>query len=217
DRRRLVLIRPIGAACALGAAFVLALAAGCSQQPATPVAAGAPSSGVILPNFDKSIRPQDDFYRYVNGTWLKTDQIPPDRSNYGTFTKLAEDAEQQLHEIIEDAAKAPDRTPESDAQKVGDFYASFMNEQHLEELGLSPLKEELARIRTVADKKQIPALMAHLDAIGVTTPIAFTVDQDAKEPTQYITSLRQSGLGLPDRDYYLSDDPKLKQMREQYL
>src|SRR5205085_5026190 len=144
DRRRLVLIRPIGAACALGAAFVLALAAGCSQQPATPVAAGAPSSGVILPNFDKSIRPQDDFYRFVNGTWLKTDQIPPDKSNYGAFNRLADESEQAQRAIVEELAAKPGAAG-SDEQKVGDLYNSFMNEAHVDELGLAPLKDELAK------------------------------------------------------------------------
>jgi len=198
---------------------VLTLLAGCSGAPSAPEL----GSGVELGNFDRTVRPQDDLFRFVNGNWLKTTEIPADRSNYGAFTKIAEQAEKDLRAIIEAAAHArgPDgktgHAPGSDEQKVADLYNGFMNEAKLEELGATPLKAELARIAAVKDKKQVAALVAHLDGIGVTTPLGMDVSQDAKEPTQYIAYLFQSGLGLPDRDYYLLKDAKFKDIRKQYL
>ena len=207
-----------GARCATVFA-VASLVGACAQTAPAPEAAAAATlgSGVLLANMDTAVRPQDDFYRFVNGTWLKTDQIPADKSNYGAFNKLADESEKAQRAIIEELAARTDNKPGTDEQKVGDLYTSFMNEARVEELGATPLKDEMARIRAADDKKKLPAVMAHLDAIGVTTPIGLTVDQDAKEPTVYRTHLSQSGLGLPDRDYYLSDDPKMKETREKYL
>ena len=99
--------------------------------------AGILKSGVYLQNLDKSVRPQDDFYRHINGGWLATAQIPADRSNYGTFTKLQEDAERDLRDILEEAVKSK-AAPGSDAQKVGDYYASFLDEATVEARGLKP-------------------------------------------------------------------------------
>jgi predicted metalloendopeptidase len=194
----------------------LTLLAACGSTPPAPAPA-ALNSGIDLANLDRSVRPQDDLYRFVNGNWLKTTEIPADRSNYGAFTKLAELAEQQLHTIIDDVSAGKDHAPGSDEQKVGDLYNSFMDEARLEQLGVTPLKAELARIAAVKRKDQLPALVAHLDGIGVSTPIGVYINQDAKEPTAYIAYLVQSGLGLPDRDYYLSPDAKFKDTRKQYV
>ena len=192
---------------------VLVTLTGCSTRPtAAPL-----NSGVDLANFDRSVRPQDDLYRFVNGNWLNTTEIPADRSNYGSFTKLAEEAETQLRTIIEEVSATAGHAPGSDEQKVADLYNGFMNEAKLEELGAAPLKAELARIAAVKDKKQIASLIAHLDGIGVRTPVGVFINQDAKEPARYIAYLAQSGLGLPDRDYYLLKEAKFKDIRKQYL
>src|SRR5688500_1815206 len=125
---------------------MLAVVAACSktEAPSTSVTAqsqAAPlKSGVILANLDRSVRPQDDFFRFVNGQWLTTTQIPADKSNYGTFAMLQEDAERDLHAILEEAAKA-NAAAGTDTQKIGDFYASFMDEATIEKRGLEPLKD----------------------------------------------------------------------------
>ena len=199
--------------------LALILAACSKPQPAAeaPKAPKPLVSGVEVANFDKSVRPQDDFYRYVNGTWLKTAKIPADRGEYGAFVKLDEDSQTRLRTIIEESSAKPQKAAGSDEQKVGDLYASFMNEKKLDELGLKPLDAELARIDAVQNNDQLASLFAHLGLINVNTPLGAYVNQDDKEPTQYIVNFFQSGLGLPDRDFYLLDDPKFKEIRQKYL
>ncbi len=203
---------------ALGAACLALLAACGKSQPAPEAAVPRTlGSGVVLANFDNSVRAQDDFYRHVNGTWLKNTSIPADKSSYGAFTALRDTSEARLRTIIEESANKPDKAAGTDEQKVGDFYASFMDEAKLEELGLKPVEPEFARIDALKSTAEIPALMAHYTRIGVSNPFTGYVNQDAKDPSQYIMYLFQSGLGLPDRDYYLLNDAKFKEIRAQYL
>ncbi|WP_444846511.1 M13 family metallopeptidase [Duganella caerulea] len=166
----------------------------------------APVSGIDTQYIDASVRPQDDFYRYLNGGWLKTAQIPEDKSSWGTFAKLRDDVLPRLRAIIEAAEADKTRKAGSDAQKIGDMYASFMDEKKLDSLGVKPLAGELNRIRAIKDKKAFPMLIAHLGEIGVATPYGLYVSQDARESTRYAVGISQSGLGLPDRDYYLKKD-----------
>ncbi len=177
--------------------------------------AGILKSGVYQQNLDKSVRPQDDFYRHINGGWLATMQIPADRSNYGTFTKLQEDAERDLRDILEEAAKSK-AAPGSDAQKVGDYYASFLDEAAVEARGLKPLSAELARIDALETKQDVAGYVGRSQRMFVSHPFAYFVSVDEKNSTQYVSIVTQSGLGMPDRDYYLSDDVKLKSIREKY-
>ena len=178
-------------------------------------AAGILKSGVYLQNLDKSVRPQDDFYRHINGGWLTNTQIPADRSNYGTFTKLQEDAEHDLRDILEEAAKA--KAPAgSDTQKVGDYYASFLDEATVESRGLKPLQDELARIDALKTKQDLAGYIGHGQRLFVAQPFAYYVAVDEKNSTQYVSTVTQTGLGMPDRDYYLSDDAKLKGIRDKY-
>jgi putative endopeptidase len=116
------------------------LPAACTRQEPAPQPKPAPLvSGVELANFDKTVRPQDDFYRYVNGTWLNTTKIPADKPDYGSFVKLSDDSEARLRGIIEESAGKTQAASTSDEQKVGNLYASFMDEKKLDELGLKPL------------------------------------------------------------------------------
>ncbi|MFT3791087.1 MAG: M13 family metallopeptidase N-terminal domain-containing protein [Rudaea sp.] len=181
----------------------------------TPPPAPALTSGVTKENMDTSARPQDDFYRYVNGHWLDAAQIPDDMPRTGAFIKLDDDAKTNIRAIIEDAASKPDPA-NKDKQKIADLYASFMDEAALETAGLKPLDAEFARIDALKDKKEIPALVAHFLMIGVTSPFGGFVHQDNKDSTKYVIDLQQDGLGLLDRDYYLENDAKLKQIREAY-
>jgi predicted metalloendopeptidase len=170
----------------------------------------APISGIDTKYIDKSVRAQDDFYQHLNGGWIKATEIPADRSSWGTFIQMREDLQPQLRGLIEGAQKDPKRKMGSETQKIGDFYASFMDEASLEKLGYKPLAGELHKIRSIKDKKALPGLIAHLAQIGVTAPYGAGVAQDAKESTRYAVYIGQSGLGLPDRDYYLKkDDPKM--------
>ena len=209
----------------LGATGVV-LAAGCSKPAEAPKTEAAPAaapaetkpalvSGIDTSFYDDTVRQQDDFYRHQNGKWLDTFEIPADKARYGSFNKIADDAEVQLRGIIEDAAKTPGG--DANAQKIGDLYNSFMDEAKVEELGLKPLEADFAKIAALKDKKEIPALIAYFNTIGVDVPYQPYVHQDAKDPTQYVVDLYQSGLGLPDRDYYLkADDAKMKDALTKY-
>lgn len=178
-------------------------------------ARGALRSGVYASNFDSTVRPQDDFYRFVNGRWLATTQIPADRSNYGAFTLLEEGAQRDLHGILEEAARSGAPVG-SDQQKIGDFYASFMDEASIEARGLAPLQPELDRIAALASKQDVARYFGRAQRLFVAHPFAYFVAIDEKNSSQYISVLYQSGLGMPDRDYYLSDDKRLQDVREKY-
>lgn len=162
-------------------------------------------SGIDLQYMDTSIAPGDDFYRYVNGIWLSNTEIPADQSNYGAFTALADEAEENLRTIIEEAA-ATDAAVGSDLQKVGDFYQSFMNENLIETLGINPLTESLAEISAADDKAELMQVITALNYIGVQMPFGFYIDVDERQTDQYVANVFQSGLSLPDRDWYLVSD-----------
>jgi predicted metalloendopeptidase len=176
------------------------------------------SAGIASEYFESSVRAQDDFFEHTNGKWLKTTEIPADKSSWGAFAKLHEDTQPQLRSIIEKAAANQNKATGTDAQRIGDLYASFMDEARLEQLGLSPLRAELDRIAAVKDKAELPALLAHLGQIGVGVPFDFGIHQDAKDSTKYVADISQGGLGMPDRDYYLKlDDAKMADTRAKYL
>ncbi len=174
-------------------------------------------SGVVLDNFDTSVRPQDDFFRHVNGTWLKNTPIPEDRSRYASFTELADQAEVNLRQIIEEATSATDRAEGSDAQKVGDLYRSFMDVKAIDALGAQPIAQDLQAIAALESKEAIVQHLGHLQSLNITAPIGAYVDQDSKKSDEYIVKFTQAGLGLPDRDYYLNDGEKFETIREGYL
>jgi putative endopeptidase len=177
-----------------------------------PIAGGSLISGIQRADMNTAVRPQDDLYEYSNGTWLRDVPIPPDRSSYGVDSMMTERSLLQQRELIESAQTSDD--PE--ARKVGDLYASFMDEVRIEHEGIKPLKTELKRIAAIKHVRDIGPLMAHLARIGVDMPIGTSIYPDAKRSTQYAFWLSQGGLGLPDRDYYLSDDPRLANFRSKY-
>ncbi|MEN3278647.1 MAG: putative endopeptidase, partial [Massilia sp.] len=187
-----------------------------AAKPAAAVA-GQPISGIDTQYIDPSVRPQDDFFTHLNGKWLKATEIPADKSSHGTFMQLRDDSQAHVREIVEAAQKDPSKKAGTDVQKIGDLYASFMDEARLETLGVKPLASELQRIRTLKDKKAIPGLVAHLSKIGVPTPYGIRVGQDARASTKYATYIGQGGLGMPDRDYYLKlDDKRMLDTRTKY-
>jgi len=196
---------------ALGIALSLGLAA-CSNQ---DVKVSTPAvSGIELANFDPAGRPQDDFYYSVNGKWLANTPIPADKSNYGAFSVLYDDSQKALKEIVEAAAAKTGKLAGSSEQKIGDFYASYMNTDKLEQLGSSPIQAHLHAIAASNSHQALAALMGDLLTSGVTAPFGFYVNNDAKNSSEYAVYMTQSGLTLPDRDYYLKDDPKFVANRE---
>jgi predicted metalloendopeptidase len=180
--------------------------------------AGAPtlSAGIASQYIESSVRPQDDFFEYLNGKWLKTVEIPSDKSSWGSFMELRENTLPQLRGIIEKVAST-NAAKGTNEQRIGDFYASFMDEARLEQLGATPLKGELDKIAALKDKSELPALLAHLGKIGVGVPFDFGIHQDNKDSTKYVADIGQGGLGMPDRDYYLkADDKKLAETKAKY-
>ncbi len=176
------------------------------------------ASGVDTQYIDPTIRMQDDFFGYVNGKWLKTVEIPKDKASWGSFVLLREVVQERLKEIIETAAKEQSGRKSAEQQKIGDFYASFMDEKKIEELGLTPIQGKFDRIAGLKDKKQIAQWMGYGQKVGIETPFGFYIHQDDRDSTRYVVNFAQSGLGLPDRDYYLKeDDARLKEIRAQYL
>lgn len=172
-------------------------------------------SGIDKSHFDTSVRPQDDLFRHVNGKWLNEFEIPADKSNYGAFTMLAEQAREDVKNIIEEAANS-NAEQGSDAQKVGDLYQSYMNEELLEELGTKPLQPELEKIAAIEDLSDLSEYIAYAQMISE-APFSTYVYVDAKEPDTYITQMSQNGLGLPSRDFYLKEDEKSEEIRQKYV
>ena len=174
-------------------------------------------SGISLANMDKSVRPQDDFYQYVNGNWLNNTSIPSDKSSYGSFIVLADKSRQDVKAIIEETAQLKNVEQGSDAQKVGDLYKSYMNLDKLNELGITPLNQDLAKIAAIKSHDDVAAYFAEAQVLGSSAPFRFFVNNDSKNPTAYITYFSQSGLGLPDKQYYFKGDEKSIQLRKDYL
>jgi endothelin-converting enzyme/putative endopeptidase len=191
--------------------FFVLVAVSCGQ-PQAPL-----TSGIELANMDKSVRPQDDFFRYANGTWLDTTEIPADRTNTGVVMDLRDRAREDVKAIIEDVASKTDLEPGSDEQKVADLYNSFMDTERLDELGMTSLEEELARIDAIAGKDELSAYFAHSAITGGGGPFEFLIWVDAKDSTRYVTYVDQAGLGLPDRDYYFNEDERSVELRNAYV
>jgi putative endopeptidase len=201
--------------CAIAMAGLAACAGNQSPAAKTLPATAAPRSGIDLQYVDGSVRPQDDLYQYLNGKWLRDFQLPADRGAVGSFTAIEDTTEEQLRGIVEGLEQGA-AGGDPDARKLADLYASFMNEGELETLGFKPLQAEFAAIDAAKDSNALPTLVAHMNAIGAGAPYGLFVNLDARDSTRYAVSLAQSGLGLPDRDYYLKDDAKLKDARAAY-
>jgi len=169
---------------------------------------------------DRTVDPCVDFYAYACGGWLKSNPIPPDQSSWGIYGKLQDENLAQLRGILEEAAKG-NASPGSVAQKIGDYYASCMDETAIEKLGISPLEPELARIAALKSKDELAAYIATAQfppaLFGGGMLFAFRSDQDFKDSASVIGEADQGGLGLPDRDYYVKDDAKSVELRKAYV
>jgi putative endopeptidase len=169
---------------------------------------------------DRTADPCVDFYTYSCGEWIKKNPIPPDQSSWGTYGKLEDENRAQLRAILEEAASA-DRARDAVTQKIGDYYASCMDEAAIEKLGAKPLLPELNRIANLKSKQDLAEYIATAQfapsLYGGGVLFTFRSNQDFKDSTQVIAEADQGGLGLPDRDYYLKDDPKSEELRKAYV
>jgi putative endopeptidase len=173
--------------------------------------------GFDLANLDRSVSPCENFYQFANGGWLKANPIPAAYSLWGTFNILQNHNQDVLRDILEQAAKDKSAEPGSNWQKIGDFYATCMDEDQIETLGVKPLEPEWGRIAAIHDSTSLQAEIARLQREGVDAVFAYGPQQDFKDSTREIAAARQGGLGLPERDYYLRDDEKSKQLRDGYV
>ena len=162
-------------------------------------------SGLDLTHLDRTVRPQDDLFRFVNGRWLDTTEIPADRARFGTFDLLREQSTARVHELIEQAAADHDATAGSPKRQVGDLFASFMDTERVEELGLMPLQALLGEVAAVDSVDALVATLGRLYRVGVTGLLALYVSPDQRSPEDYAVYLEQAGLGLPDESYYRED------------
>ncbi|MGH3547307.1 MAG: M13 family metallopeptidase [Pseudonocardiaceae bacterium] len=193
----------------LATALALAVTACAGAPPATL------GSGLLLPGYDRQVRPQDDLFTFANGQWVRTTQIPADRSGYGAFQKVDDQAQQQLRTIVEDSA-ARHGTAGSPDQQIGDFYASFMDTARLDALGAAPLRASMARIDALTTPTDVVRYLGASAADGTPGPIGLSIDQDSRNASAYIPGVSQSGLTLPNRDYYLKTDPEYVTIRDQF-
>jgi putative endopeptidase len=159
-----------------------------------------------LDRFDDSVRPQDDFYQYVNGSWLAETTIPPDKSNFGSFNLITEKTQRHLHDLLEDVSKDHSAAAGSNQQKLRDFYNSYIDMETKSDLGLEPIQAELDAINQAESHDDIIRLFAQLAVIGVKTPFIASIDPDLNNTKVYAVYLEEGSLSLPSRDYYLADD-----------
>ena len=159
-------------------------------------------SGIDLSFVDESIRPQDDLFGHVNGRWLAEYEIPADRATDGAFRQLYDRAEEQVRDLIVEASQQGSATADTDAQRIGDLYASFLDEDTVQRRGVRPLLDEMAVIDDAADADALAAALGALQRAGVGGGVAMYVDTDSKNSARYLVHFTQSGLGLPDESYY---------------
>ncbi len=194
---------------------VLALVLAFSADAAGP--AGAPARALDPANFDTAASPCVDFYEYADGGWLKANPIPADKGRWGSFEEVAERNRAIEKAILEETSARTDWPKGSIRQKVGDFYAAGMDEAAIEKAGTTVLAPWLAKVDALSSNADVPKLLADLHSRRLPAGFGLFIAQDQRESTRYIPQLGQGGLGLPDRDYYLKDDAKSREIREKYV
>lgn len=204
----------------------LLLVAGCNnaEQNTTTTKTEMPAaekvaltSGISLDNMDKTVRPQDNFYRYINGGWLKNTTIPGDKTAVGSFYDLRDSADDNVKAIIEELAATENLKMGSDEQKVADLFRSYMDTAGRDALGIKPIQGILDTISALKNKDELAAFLGKYQAAGISSPLAFYISIDAKDSSRYATHIWQSGLGLPDKDYYFNEAERFVKLREGYL
>ena len=207
--KRMMMILVAGTALAGGTASLLPAVAAAE----TAASASRPELGTYgfdTSGMDRSVAPGDNFYQNANGEWAKHTVIPEDKSNYGMFTKLDDLSKERTKGIIEEAAKNP-------ASKIGNAYNSYLDSAAIEAKGLAPIQPWLAEIKGLNDRAGYAALAAKAGRYGVSIPFGLFVGQDDKNPDRYVTTMFQGGIGMPDREYYLTQDERMNGIRAKYL
>jgi len=181
----------------------------------TPAAAEpALLSGIDRSSFDEAVRPQDDLFQFVNGGWVETTEIPADKSRYGAFDMLADNAEEDVRQLVEEVSQVENVQPGSATQKIRDYYNAYMDSDATNAKGVSPISEDLASIDAAQSHEDILRLFASLGMTGVTSPVGSFIFSDFQDANTNVVYLAESGLTLPDRDYYLKDDEQFVKGRE---
>src|SRR5579863_6330651 len=180
------------------------------QSASSSQSAGPAAHGVDLAILDKTCKPCEDFYHYASGEWLAKNPVPAAYPSWGRFNELAERNRELLHQILEGAAANTKASPGSNEQKIGDFYASCMDEKQVNAAGAKPLDAEFARIGGIQNVGELQAEVARLQGMGVGALFEFSSTQDEKNSSQVIGGADQGGIGMPDRDYYTKTDDKSK-------
>ena len=173
------------------------------------------SYGFDTKGMDSTVKPGDDFFGFANGTWDKNTPIPADKSGYGVAYVLDDLSRQRTREIIEAAAANPGTS--DDARRVGTYYATYMDEAAIEAKGLAAIKPALDRIAAISSRDELATALGAAQRVKIPGPFGVNVEQDPKNPERYIVGIGQSGLGMPDRDYYLVDNPKFVETRAKYI
>ena len=173
-------------------------------------------SGIILEYMDSEVRPGDDFNLYVNGAWMETAEIPADRASDSVGLMVHEQSVENVKVIIEESADG-DFAKGTDEQKVGDLYKSYMDMNTRNELGATPLQAEFAKIQALEDQQELAAYFAEVNKFGVNVPFQLAQYADFKDPTTYMMYTWQAGLGLPDREYYFTEDERSENIRTEYV
>lgn len=173
-------------------------------------------SGIILKNMDTTVVPGNNFTEYVNGTWTKNTQIPSDKARYGVMDIINDQAQEDVKALIENAAKGSAKDG-SDEQKIGDYYASYMDMKTRDAVGLTPLDAEFKKIDALNSNQDLAGYFAYANKMGSKLPFSIGVIEDFKDPKRYMLYTWQGGLGLPDRDFYSLTDAKSKEIREKYV
>jgi len=173
-------------------------------------------SGLLLENMNTAIRPGDDFNAYVNGTWIETNEIPADRASNSVGLIVHEEATENVKIIIEESANG-DFAKGSDEQKVGALYASYMDMETRNQLGVTPLEAEFAKVDALENHQQLAVYFAQENKVGVDQPFALGQYVDFKDPTTYMMYTWQAGLGLPDREYYFEEGERSDEIRAAYV
>lgn len=190
---------------------VTATAAATTAKPAAKAAIGA--FGLDLSAGNRSVKPGDDFFAYANGTWDERFTIPADKASFGPFDTLDELSKARVRGIIEQAAAAH-TAPGTPEQQIGDYYSAYMDQAALEANGLAPAQPDLQRIAAARTRTDIARLFGEL---GFASLFDVQLPADFKNPDRYSVAISESTLGLPDRDYYLKDDPQLKELRGKFV
>jgi len=200
----------------------LVLAACTSSTPPRPVFVPQPKAflgehGFELSQIDRTVSPCDDFYDYATGGWRKANPLPAIYSRYGRFEEVAERNRETQRRILETAAKATDAEPGSSTQKVGDFWGACMNESAIEAQGVAPIRADLDRVNAIDSRERLVAEITRQHLAGLSPVYRLSAQNDFKNSKFVIGAVSQSGLGLPDREYYLRDDEKFKKTRKEYV